>query len=80
MTASELAKAARAVPFRPFELVTGDGQRFRVPTSDHFSIGPAKRLATVWLDDDSHSILDVDLITHVTILSGTAPPRKTPRR
>ena len=80
MTASELQKAARAVPFRPFELVTGDGQRFRVPTSDRFSIGPAKRLATVWFDDDSHSILDVDLITHVTYLSGKQPMRKSSRR
>ena len=80
MTASELEKAARAVPFRPFELVTGDGQRFRVPTSDHFSIGPAKRLVTVWFDDDSHSILDVDLITHVTYPAGGAPQRKNSRR
>src|SRR5687767_5373124 len=69
MTASELEKAVSAVPFRPFEMVTGDGQRFPVPTPDHFSLSPSKRLATVWWDDDSHSTLDVFLITHVKYLS-----------
>src|SRR5687768_16589604 len=49
MTASELENAVNAVPFRPFEMVTGDGQRFPVPTPDHFSMSPSKRLATVWV-------------------------------
>jgi hypothetical protein len=80
MTASELEKAVNAVPFRPFEMVTGDGQRFPVPTPDHFSMSPTKRLVTVWWDNDSHSILDVFLITHLNYLVRRSSRRKTTKR
>lgn len=80
MTATELEKAVHAVPFRPFELVTGDGQKFPVPTRDHFSMSPSKRLATVWWDDDSHSVLDVFLIMHVDYFADGMRRRKTGKR
>jgi len=80
MTATELHRAIEAVPFRPFELVTGDGQKFAVPTRDHFSVSPSGRLATVWFDDDSHSTLDVFLITHVHYLSRPSSKRKAARK
>jgi hypothetical protein len=80
MTASELENAVHAVPFRPFEMVTGDGQRFPVPTPDHFSMSPTKRLVTVWRDNGGSSVLDVFLITHVKYLPGRTPRRKTTRR
>jgi hypothetical protein len=63
MLAAEIRRAIDAAPFRPFELVTGDGGRYAVPTADHFALSPTGRVAAVFHDDGSASHLDVFLVT-----------------
>ena len=68
MTASEIRKALEQAPFQPFELLTGDGERYPVPTPDHAAVAPSGRIAAIFHDDDSASHLDVFLVTAVRYL------------
>ena len=72
MTATEIQKALHNVPFQPFELITGDGGKYAVPTPDHAAVSPTGRIAAIFHDDDSASHLDIFL---VTALHYSAPRR-----
>ena len=78
MIAAEIRRAIDTVPFRPFELVTGDGGKYRVPTADHFALSPTGRVAAVFHDDGSASHLDVFLVTalHYPRTNGQTRSRK----
>jgi len=40
-------------PFRPFIIVTRNGQRYRVSSPDHAGINPRGSRVHVWFDDDT---------------------------
>jgi hypothetical protein len=77
MTATEIQRAIKANPFQPFELITGDGGKYPIPTRDHIALAPSGRIAAVFFDNDSAAHLDVFL---VTALRYGPPPRNVPRR
>ena len=77
MIPSEIQRAILATPFKPFELITGDGGKYPVPSRDHISLSPTGRIAAVWFDDDSAANVDVFL---VTALRYGPPRRKVSRR
>ena len=72
MTATEIRNALQKAPFIPFDLVTGDGGKYRVPTPDHAAVSPSGRIAAVFHDDDSASHLDVFLVTALRYLPPSA--------
>ncbi|HUR58785.1 MAG TPA: hypothetical protein VM029_13820 [Opitutaceae bacterium] len=80
MKAEEIEKAVQRRPFRPFELVTADGQRFPVPTPEHFFISPTKREVGVFWDDGGHSFIEVFFVTHVHYIPPMKRLRRTARR
>jgi hypothetical protein len=63
-----------SAPFRPFELVTADGQRYKVRTPDHAAISPSGRIAAIFHDDDGTTNLDVLLVLALHYL----PPKGRP--
>jgi hypothetical protein len=40
-------------PFRPFNIVTRNGQHYRVASPDHAGINPRGSRVHVWFDDDT---------------------------
>ncbi len=40
-------------PFEPFFILTGGGNRYPVPSSEHAAVDPQRSRVVVWLDDGS---------------------------
>lgn len=67
MTAEQLRGAREASPFQPFTIHLADGRSHRVPHRDYLSMAPVGRTVIVYGEGDSFSILDLLLITEVTV-------------
>jgi hypothetical protein len=67
MAPDRLRDLIRAVPFKPFIVELGSGRRVPVKHSDYVSLSPAGRTLVVHDDDDHMEIIDVFLITNVSI-------------
>ena len=75
MTIQQLRAAHRASPFRPFTLHVANGRSFLVSHPDFLSISPTGRTVIVYEQDDSFSILDLQLLTELEVsqASGSRP-------
>ena len=67
MTVEQLRRTHRAVPFQPFTIRMADGRQFRVPHPDFLSMSPSGRIATIYHDDDSASLVDLLLMTELEL-------------
>jgi hypothetical protein len=72
MTVEQLVSTMHAQPFRPFTIHTGDGRSFLVKHPDFIARSPSGRTVIVYGDDESHSIVDMLLVTELEI----HPPAK----
>lgn len=76
MTAEALRQARETNPFRPFIIRISDGRSFRIQHRDYLSVGPSGLIAVVYNDRGGASMLDVMLITELTV--DDDPPVVTP--
>ncbi|HEX4124669.1 MAG TPA: hypothetical protein VHY37_08075 [Tepidisphaeraceae bacterium] len=67
MTVEQLKNTLEANPFRPFTIHMGDGRSFLVKHRDFLARSPSGRTVIVYRDDDSHSILDMLLVTELEV-------------
>ncbi|HET6884206.1 MAG TPA: hypothetical protein VFI31_28900 [Pirellulales bacterium] len=67
MTVEQLRSVHQAAPFQPFTIHLPDRRPFPVPHPDFLSISPTSRIAVVYTDDGSASIIDVALITEIEL-------------
>ena len=73
MKIEQLRNTHQARPFIPFTICMADGNIFRIEHPEFLSFFPSGRSITVYQEDDSHSILDVALITELKV----DPPQQT---
>ena len=52
----EVTKRLRAVPFKPFAILTTDGYRYRIPHPDHAFISPRGTRVVVFDDNDTSAM------------------------
>lgn len=71
MTIEQMRATREAHPFRPFTIHLADGQSFRVPHRDYLSMSPGGRTVIVYHTNEAFSILDLLLVTELTM---DAPP------
>ncbi|MEM6750732.1 MAG: hypothetical protein AAF612_09705 [Planctomycetota bacterium] len=69
MQAEQFRSTLHHQPFRPFVIHTADGRSFRVDHPDFVAQSPAGRSVIVFRGDDSHSVLDLLLITELEVLA-----------
>jgi hypothetical protein len=67
MTSEQLRATRDAAPFRPFTLRVADGRSFRVHHRDYLSVSPGGRTVIVYQADEAFSILDLLLVTELTV-------------
>jgi hypothetical protein len=77
MTVDELRKHITAVPFFPFHIRTGAGRRIPVLNRDFILITPTQSHVFVFQPDNSHQVLDINLIIGVEF-GPPAPPVAVP--
>ena len=63
MRADQLQGALRKVPFRPFVIRTGSGEKYPVNHPESCAISPSGRTLSVWLDNEDQAIIDVESVT-----------------
>ncbi len=71
MTTEQLRRAHRATPFRAFSIRMADGRQFPIPHPDFLSISPPGRIACIFHDDGSASIVDLLLMTELELTTTT---------
>ena len=74
MTIPQLRELYENLPFRPFSLHLPDGRQVDVEHPDYASLSQTGRLLFVTHADDSESIVDVLLVSDITI-KPPAPPK-----
>jgi hypothetical protein len=67
MTIDQLRSVLNAVPFRPFAIHLADGSQIRVRHPDFLAQSPTGRTIVVYRDDDTHSIVDLLLVTELKV-------------
>jgi hypothetical protein len=67
MTIEQLRAVHRASPFRPFTMHLADGSRLDVPHRDFLSHSPSGRTVIVYGKDESSSIVDLLLVTELSV-------------
>jgi hypothetical protein len=67
MTIEQMRATREANPFRPFTLRLADGRSFRVPHRDYLSMSPGGRTVIIYQADESFNILDLLLVTELTM-------------
>ena len=67
MTIEQMRAAREASHFRPFTLHLADGRSHRVPHRDYLSMSPGGRTVIVYQSDEAFRILDLFLVTELTI-------------
>lgn len=67
MTIEQMRTTREAIPFSPFTLRLADGRSFRIPHRDYLSMSPSGRTVVVYHADGSASILDLLLVTELTM-------------
>lgn len=74
MTLEQLRSAHRDTPFRPFTIRMADGRSFPIPHPDFLHVFPTGRIAVVWREDGTASILDVYLMTELDLAAPAGQP------
>lgn len=67
MISDQLRLAQQAVPFQPFTIHLPNGRQLHVPHRDFLSVSPTGRIATVYHEDDTASVIDVLLVTELEL-------------
>ena len=67
MTMDELRITRESNPFRPFTIHLADGRSLHVPHRDYLSISPEGNTVIVYKNNGGFSILDLMLITELTV-------------
>ena len=67
MASDGIRELIRAVPFRPFTVELGSGKRVFVQHSDYVALSPAGRTLVVHDNEENMEIIDVFLITNVSV-------------
>jgi hypothetical protein len=73
MTIEQLRAVRESNPFRPFTIHLGDGQSLRVPHRDYLSMSPGGRTVIVYQTDEAFSILDLLLVTELSVDAPSLP-------
>jgi hypothetical protein len=76
MTIEKLRGVLYATPFIPFTIHMADGRNIRVPHRDFICYSPSGRTVIVEHQDDTHSVLDVLLITELEVEAAAAAETK----
>jgi hypothetical protein len=63
MTIEQLNRMHQARPFQPFEIYLADGRSLPVEHSEFLSQTPAGRTIAVGLEDGTHEVVDLLLVT-----------------
>ncbi len=79
MQSSEFQSLYRAEPFRPFVVNLADGRNIRVEHREFMAVSPTGRSAVIYGEDDSFEVVDVMMVTSITVGNGKAK-RRTKRR
>jgi len=79
MQSSEFKSVYRAEPFRPFVVNLADGRNIRVEHPEFMAVSPMGRSAVIYGEDDSFEVVDVMMVTSITVGNGKAK-RRTKRR
>ena len=67
MKIGKIRETLRAQPFRPFWIHLADGGRVPVEHEDFVALEPAGRELIVYLQNNTHHIVDVMLITRLEV-------------
>jgi hypothetical protein len=74
MTIEQFQSVLHELPFRPFTIRMADGRAFEVRHPDFVAHSPSGRTAVVFHADDSHSVLDLLLMTELEIQAANGKP------
>ncbi|HXT11351.1 MAG TPA: hypothetical protein VN873_07290 [Candidatus Angelobacter sp.] len=67
MTIEKIKQLCHAEPFRPFVIHFPNGRGIDVVHPDYVALAPSGRLISVFQPDDSESLIDLMLVSDVTI-------------
>ena len=71
MTVDRLQQVLHARPFRPFDVCLADGRKFTVKHPEWMAHSPNGRTAVVFQEDDSMEIIDLLLVTSISLPNGS---------
>lgn len=74
MTKEHLRFLRDTAPFKPFTIHMADGRSFPVPHRDFLTISPAGRTIIVFDQNDTMHLLDLLLMTELSVDSEAIPP------
>ncbi len=79
MTVEQLRKAIQANPFRPFDILTGDGRKFHVPHPEFIAMAPkAERTFVVFgRTGEDYTVLDLLLVVGLDFKARNGQRRRT---
>jgi hypothetical protein len=67
MAPDRIRQVIGTLPFRPFTVELGSGKRVPVNHPEYVSLSPAGRTLVVYDDHDAMEIIDVFLITNISV-------------
>jgi hypothetical protein len=79
MTIDQMHKMHRQRPFQPFDIFLADGRSLPVEHPEFLATSPTGRTIAVGLDDGTHEIVDLLLVTSLKPRPVRAPRSKRPR-
>jgi hypothetical protein len=77
MKLDQIKAVWKKVPFRPFALLTGSGERYPVNHPEALSHTPSGRTVSIWLDEYEQVVIDVESINEFIV--GPSPKRRRAR-
>lgn len=80
MTIEQLQKLHQARPFQPFDIYLADGRSLPVEHPEFLSRPPTGRTIAVGLQDGTHEIVDLLLVTSLKARANGASPHRRPGR
>ena len=70
MTIEKIRELCHAEPFRPFKIHFPDGRNIGVQHPDFVALSPTGRMISVFQPDGSESLIDLMLVSDITIKEG----------
>jgi hypothetical protein len=67
MTVERFEQALNTTPFRPFAILTADGESIPVVSREFVSLSPSGRTVVVFDPEDRMNILDLLLVTNLQV-------------
>ena len=75
MNVEQFRQVHRAHPFRPFRLHIADGREIKVPHPEFVAQFPSGRAIIVTHPDESFELIDLTLVTSISVSDGTTKKR-----